>query len=123
MKMPIAEIIDRYTIVSLKFEKIGPQFVEEYKAYKKEIDDMDKTFLVRGWISNLLRINRRIWDLEAQLRQGEDEALGLEEIGRRAIAIRNKNRERVAIKNEISSSTGTGFVDGKMDHVSEQRDS
>jgi hypothetical protein len=55
-----------------------------------------------------------MWTLEADLRKGKEGELGLEEVGRRAIAIRDLNKQRVTLKNSISK-----FKDIKINHVSE----
>jgi hypothetical protein len=44
--------------------------------------------------------------------------LGLEEVGRRAIAIRDYNAERIRIKNEIQERFGEGFTEFKANHAS-----
>jgi hypothetical protein len=72
----------------------------------------------QDWIDRLYELNGRIWDLEFDIRRGRDGELGLEEIGRRAIAIRGINKERVGVKNEIVVATGRGFRDIKMNHAS-----
>ena len=57
--------------------------------------------------------------MESDIRKGKEGELGLEEVGRRAILIRNLNRERVALKNKIIEETGIGFKDVKVNHASE----
>ena len=49
MKMPLSEIIDRYTITLLKSERTNEDVSEELTAYKKEIPDGDSvnTFIDR----------------------------------------------------------------------------
>jgi predicted mannosyl-3-phosphoglycerate phosphatase (HAD superfamily) len=60
-----------------------------------------------------------IWDLEKELKTGTEQDLPLEEIGRRAIAIRNKNSERVKIKNSIAELLDCPIREFKRDHLSE----
>jgi hypothetical protein len=45
--------------------------------------------------------------------------LGLEEVGRRALMIRDINNERVACKNEITSLYKEGFIETKHNHASQ----
>ena len=71
------------------------------------------------WIFWLKEINSKIWDLEADLRNGKEEQLGFEEIGKRAIKIRDWNNKRVALKNKIAKESGHGFIDRKINHLSE----
>ena len=123
MEMSLPEVMDRYSILKLKCERLDPLgFREELEAYEAAI----REFQARGmevqpaWIEELLRINAEIWDLEADIRRGKEGELGLEEVGRRAIAIRHVNRRRIALKNLIAQTTGSGFIDRKLDHVSQE---
>jgi NDP-sugar pyrophosphorylase family protein len=121
MEMPLAEVIDRYTIAKLKSERIGePHTFEEVKALQEAIKNYkDKGFEVKNeWLSELYRINGEGWDIESDIRQGKEDLLGLEEVGRRAIKMRENNKRRVTIKNQIADLTGSGFKDVKMNHVS-----
>ena len=59
MKMPLSEIIDRYTITLLKSERTDEDVSEELTAYKKEIPDGDSvnTFIDRMYeILSLIHI-------------------------------------------------------------------
>jgi len=121
--MPLSEILDRYTILQLKSQRIDRErFSEELSVYEEALRDFQR----RGvpvkpeWIQALLEINGRIWDLEAGIRSGKEGELGLEEVGRRAIAIRDINRERVDMKNRIAEETGSGFLEHKADHASSE---
>lgn len=115
MKMPLSEIIDRYSILLLKHERlVSEDLSREIDLYKKEINfDTMKIY-----IDELYEINGKIWDLESDIRKGKENLLGLEEVGRRAIAIRELNKQRVSVKNKIVKLTGEGFVDVKMNHAS-----
>ena len=120
--MPLPEIIDRMSIVKLKIERIGePHLKKELEEYKKAIKEFEnKDIKIKEkWFDELYEINRKIWDLEADIRKGKENLLGLEEVGRRAIAIRELNKKRIAIKNQIVEETGSGFKDVKMNHASE----
>lgn len=119
--MPLPEVLDRFVIVRLKMERIKTENKKsEYEYYKKAIEDYKKRgFIVKQeWIDKLYEANAKIWDLEYDLRKGKDEELGLEEVGRRAIKIRETNKIRITIKNEIAEITGSGFKDVKMNHLS-----
>jgi len=121
MEMPLAEIVDRYTILKLKSQRIDRDtFAKELSVFEAALLEFrDRGFDIKEeWIQALLETNGRIWDLEADIRSGKEGKLGLEEVGRRAIAIRNINNERVAIKNRIAQHSGTGFLEKKVDHAS-----
>ena len=65
----------------------------------------------------LYEINGEMWNAEYAIRKGQDDNLGLEEIGRRALRIRDLNRIRMKIKNDIVELTGDGFKDCKMNYA------
>lgn len=116
MKMPISEIADRYSITLLKSQRIDNiNLDEELKTYKKELDLYDN---IKNYIDRLYEINGQIWDLESDIRKGKENLLGLEEVGRRAILIREKNKIRVGIKNEMVEKYEEGYKDIKMNHAS-----
>ena len=75
--------------------------------------------MVSGLLHDLHDYNAQIWDLESDIRKGKENELGLEEVGRRAIQIRNINKKRVEAKNQITELTLTGFIEKKLDHASE----
>jgi len=114
---PISEIVDRYTICLLKTERTDENLNEELQLYEKEIDSYRPS--IESFITELYDINGEIWDLESDIRKGKEEELGLDEVGRRAIQIREKNKQRVTIKNLIVDFYGEGYKDIKINHGSE----
>ncbi len=125
MEMPLAEVIDRYLIVKLKKERLMPEqrklepFLEkEFLAYGQALDE----FRARGinikeeWLNGLYEIHKKCWDMEAAIRQGKEGTLGLEEVGRRTLILRDFNKERNALKNRITMETGLGFPEIKIQH-------
>ena len=64
-------------------------------------------------------IHRQIWNLEWQLKTGVEDQLSLEEIGRRAIAIRDWNNRRISYKNSIAAVFGLKLREIKTDHLSD----
>lgn len=63
--------------------------------------------------------NIKISILESDIRKGKEAELGLEEVGRRALEIRDINKERVALKNALKDIFQDGFKDIKVKHRSE----
>jgi len=121
MEMPLAEVIDRFTIVRLKMERIKIEDKKkEYEYYLKVLEEYKKKGIIvkQEWLDNLYEANGKIWDLEYDIRKGKDGEMGLEEVGKRAIQIREVNKIRISIKNEIVEATGSGFKDVKMNHGS-----
>jgi len=112
MKMPISEIIDRYTITKLKSERTNEDVVEELNFYKKELDLY--TVNLDNYIELMYNINGRIWDAEGDIRKGTD--LPLEEIGRLALKVRDLNCERNSIKADIVDQFSEGFKEIKINY-------
>jgi hypothetical protein len=121
--MPICELCDRLTIALLKAERLSDDEIDkdgltkQIAYYTEGIDQTNPE--LEALINKLLDANKKMWDAEHAIRKGLDDDLGLEEIGRRAINIRDYNRERVAIKNDIADLVSQPeFKDCKMNHVS-----
>ena len=110
MKMPLSEIIDRYTITRLKSERTDENVTDELEAYSKEINNYragDNTNEIDSFIDKLYEINGQMWDTEGDIRSGAD--LPLEEIGRLAIKCRDINCVRNGVKAEIVEMFAEGF--------------
>lgn len=116
------DLIDHLCIAQLKAERIGTP--EDKKAFREFWEGLFTHILIHpnvDWwrfLDKLSFIHRTIWDLESAVRQGKldnDEM----EVGRRAIEIRNCNKQRVFLKNELNRIVGEGFVENKKDHASE----
>ena len=62
----------------------------------------------------------QILALEAELKSGQEHKLELSEIGQRAIAIRDWNHKRIALKNIMADKLGQGYIhEIKQEHLSE----
>lgn len=114
MEMPLSELIDRYTILKLKSERTDLDVLDQLALYKNEIPEN-----LNAYVDQLYDINGKCWDLEAAIRQGKEEELGLAEVGRRTIILRDMNKIRVKIKNDITEITGQGIKEIKRNHASE----
>lgn len=122
MEIPLAELIDRFSIMRLKMERIGdPYLKKEFESLQVSIDKYKErgVEVKEEWLAKLYETNAKMWDLEHDIRKGKEGELGLEEVGRRALAIRDLNKQRVSIKNAITDVTGSGFKDIKMNHASQ----
>ena len=120
MKISIGDITDRYSICRLKSERLQLDLSDEINQLKSEMGNYQG---IEELVENLYIINGKIWDLESDIRKGNENILGLEEIGRRALKIRDYNNIRVGIKNEINSKYKEGFIEVKMNHGSEHEKS
>ncbi len=126
--MPIGEIFDRYTIVELKKQRLSNSngLSRQFEIYKSEVDklinglDLPRQEIARNYIQLLIQINASIWDLEHDIRAGLEGTMPLEEVGRRAIKIRDFNGKRMRTKNLIYDLFNQQeFKDIKIDHISE----
>lgn len=115
MKMPISEIADRLSIAMLKKARASADNQVEIDTLMSEVNNYTGAL---EYVEKLLDINGKIWDLESDIRKGKEDELGLEEVGRRAIAIRGLNKIRVGYKNEMVLRYEEGFEDIKMNHAS-----
>jgi hypothetical protein len=115
---PVIELIDRLAIADIKFKRTGGANAEELTWYMNQavVYDIEK---IQDLYIDLMAIHNQIWELEAELKTGRESELPLEEIGRRAIAIRDHNNKRIAIKNAIAERLGCDVREIKQDHLSE----
>lgn len=70
------------------------------------------------WLGELYEINGKFGIWNKILRKAK-KAFFWEEVGRRALVIKDLNKKRVALKNRIAEETGRGFKDIKMNHALE----
>jgi hypothetical protein len=114
---PVIELLDRLCIAQIKFEITGANAVE-LDYYETQAKNLDLE-LVKSHLGQLKTIHREIWQLEKELKSGREEELSLEEIGRRAIKIRDKNNQRVVLKNQMAEILDCNVREIKKDHLSE----
>ena len=117
IRMPVSEIADRYSICLLKSERTSENMKDELDLYEKELREYNGNIF--HFVDQLHEINGEIWQLESDIRKGREKELGLEEVGRRAILIREWNKKRVAIKNQMVDFFSEGFKDIKVNHGSD----
>ena len=126
MKMPISEIIDRYTITKLKTERTDEDVSEELNSYRGEIDKYEID--VEKYIDRMYEINSTLWTYETEMRRLMDSRNGtgpvvdanelpLEKIGKLALLVRDLNGTRNGLKSEIVEKFSEGFKDIKINYV------
>jgi len=113
-QMPLADILDRMSIAIIKKHVANLDTSTEIEDYRAAAEAYK---LDPDWLIKLLVFNALIWSAESDIRKGRDGELGLAEVGRRAIDIRNFNSLRMKVKEEISKRCGERF-DVKVDHAS-----
>lgn len=122
MERDAGDIIDRWAIAKLKATHIGVvESKNEYSWFCEGIKELEKKYPHLDWFAyrrEILSIHSTIWNLESGIRQGKLDN-DLMTVGRLAIEIRDWNKKRVTLKNEINAITGEGFQDIKKDHGSE----
>jgi len=117
MKMPLSEILDRYTITKLKSERTNEDVFDELRTYKTEIDNPDyieRSSQIVSFIDRLYGINGQLWDTEKDIRNGVD--MPLDEVGRLALKVRDLNCKRNEIKAEIVEAFAEGFKEIKINY-------
>ena len=119
----VGDILDRFSISILKDARISTRTThKEFKQYERGFEDLllefanDHTTL-NNTLRRLTDLNTIIWDLESAVRQGQLDD-DVEEVGRRAIAIRQTNALRIATCNEVNIYFQEGTENVKKYHVS-----
>ncbi len=129
MRYPLDELLDKRSIIQLKVERI-PDLDTKHRLSREIMDYSQEIGVYIGqqicseeqtlkWHNDLYEINGKIWDLESDIRKGQLENLSLEDVGKRAISIRELNGKRVGIKSDIVRAIGIGYLDVKVNHASE----
>jgi len=112
MKMPISEIIDRFTITKLKSERTDEDVSKELSVYQLELEKYNVD--LSDFIKRMYDINMQIWETESDIRKRTN--LPLEEIGRLALKVRDLNCIRNGIKAEIVDAFSEGFKEIKINY-------
>ena len=116
--MSIGDVVDRWTIAYLKNTRGGVDTIEEIDSYLEYCKGYDQKTISDAF-AMLLKHNGDIWSLESDIRKGKEGELGLEEVGRRALQIREYNKLRIEVKNKINNQYNEGFQEIKVKHSSE----
>jgi hypothetical protein len=119
MKIPISDILDRYSIDILKKERANAENFKEIHDLKFKINkySLDYKQFIDQKITDLIEVNGKIWDLESDIRKGKEDLMGLEEVGRRAIKIREYNKIKIRHKNDIVNYFGEGYKKIKINNI------
>lgn len=123
--LPVLELIDRLCIARIKHERTQGANQAELDWYQERYQqligtlDADQRAILDHNIAEITVIHNKIWDLEWQLKSGVEHMLPLDEIGRRAIAIRDWNNRRITYKNSIAALFSLEMREIKTDHLSD----
>lgn len=118
LKMSLGDAVDRLTILSLKIYYGEEAAISEHRYIEKGLDEAGYNGKL---ITNVIRLgamNQMIWNLENEIRRHGTDKFTLEEIGKRAVKIRDFNRKRVQYKNAISKMS-KDYTEYKINHRSQ----
>lgn len=105
MKVYLGEYLDRLSIDIHRFQKvnkISSDSIKNFGYFLLEIPEENIQESIKCF-RKLYKINGKIWQLESDIRNNKENKLGLKEIGKRAIKIRNWNNKRIKIKDELKT--------------------
>jgi hypothetical protein len=117
-QFPIIELVDRYTIARVKYQKTNGANQAELDFYTQQIHKLDVE-MIQSDLDCLEHIHRQIWELEDDFKKCRIDGLELAEIGRRALEIRDINNQRVQYKNSIAEKCMDAVKEIKWNHISE----
>jgi hypothetical protein len=117
INFPIIELVDRLCIAEIKYERTG---LNEFELnwYKSQLDKININD-IDNELQQLKIIHNQIWDLESDLKSFKEHKLTFEEIGKRAIEIRNLNHERIKLKNIMAEKCNCFVREIKHNHLSQ----
>ena len=118
MKFPVIEIVDRYTIAVVKYEKTNGANQEELDFYIEQMQEVG-LYLHHQFVCELIDHHRYVGSLEDDFKKGRIDGLPLEEIGQRALHIRDIGNKRVAIKNTLAILLNDPVREVKRNHITE----
>lgn len=120
MRFPVIEIVDRYAIAVVKHEKTNGANEQEVEFYLAQLRAINMNPL-NSKILELIEHHAYVWSLEDDFKKAKIDNLPLEEIGRRALHIRDIGYKRVDLKNSIAEILNIDSVrEIKRDHISEK---
>ena len=117
--LPVLELIDRLCIARVKHARTQGANQIELDWYEDKYRQLPQSAELDADIQAMTDIHHAIWDLEWQLKSGVEQMLSLQEIGRRAIAIRDHNNKRITLKNSMAEKLNCSVREIKKDHLSE----
>lgn len=101
MKFPVVEIVDRYAIAVVKHGHTNGLNKEELEFYSVQMSQTGIP-IDHELVLELIDHHKYVWSLENDIKQGQADSLPLDEIGRRALHVRDVMRKRVELKNALA---------------------
>jgi len=118
MKFPVIEIVDRYCIAIVKSINTNDANAEEVKFYSEQMDETGISKL-HPLIRQLIQHHEYVWSLEDDFKKSKIDNLPLDEIGRRALHIRDVMKQRVILKNALAELVNDPVREIKHNHTSD----
>lgn len=122
-RLSVGEFFDKLTI-NIRKAQFGPKEYE--KRVLEFLNVLDKNSFNGQFIRlicELQMINTDIWNLESEIRRGNEGNLGLVEIGRRSLIIRDYNTKRINRINELNRMFGQDEqCVKKFEHLSQNKE-
>tara|TARA_R110000824_G_scaffold373590_1_gene563979 strand:+ start:595 stop:957 length:363 start_codon:yes stop_codon:yes gene_type:complete len=104
MKMPMSEVLDRFTITKIRSERTSTDVEDEINIYKNIMIEFPPD-LVEKFTDRLYRANLDLWVVEDKIFEiVKSDNPDFERIGHLAMEVRDLNWDRNKIKQEVSSS-------------------
>ena len=119
--IPVLELLDRLCIARVKHARTNGANQVERDWYEDKLAQLPQSAELDEAIQAMTDIHHAIWDLEWQLKSGVEQMLSLQEIGRRAIAIRDFNNKRIAYKNSVAKILNAGIRTADIAKAGEAR--
>jgi histidyl-tRNA synthetase len=105
------ELIDKITILEIKDEKITDP--EKLKNVRHELETIRKLEFPTPVKEKLMEVNRKLWDVEDDLRLLEKKGKFDDEFIEKARSVYKLNDERSRLKKTINIEQGSNFVEEK----------
>lgn len=117
--LPALELVDRLCIARVKHIRTQGANQVELDWYESRFKQLPQSADLDQVVQDITDVHHAIWDLEWQLKSGVENMLSLQEIGRRAIAIRDMNNKRIALKNTVSKILNQPVTELKHNHLAD----
>jgi hypothetical protein len=119
MKIEVAngEIVDKFTILSIKLERISDRAKQqhirtEHAVLEAALTDL-KIVADDPDVIALLKVNRRLWDIEDRIRSKEAQSQFDAEFIELARSVYIQNDLRADLKRKINLKTNSGLIEEK----------
>ena len=116
IEVSIGEILDKMSILEIKMDKIKDEtklvnIRKEYN-YLKDISQQ-LSFNIQNY-NKLLKINKKLWDIEDNIRDKERNKVFDTEFIELARSVYFTNDKRCEIKKQINISSNSNFIEEKL---------